>query len=158
MKTVAEQIAAMRTEHPGFQLRYEDARAAIWRGRLAPTAQRSYLVEVTYKTPIMGEMFTISQIQPRVRVLDPRLEKHPDYEEGPTPHVYWDQEALDYPVLCLFSLEGKEWGLDDLIAETTIYWAARWLYFYEGWLATKMWKGGGRHPGHPAEAKPLETV
>jgi hypothetical protein len=58
----------------------------------------------------------------------------------------------------LFSLEGREWGLDDLIAETTILWAARWLFFYEGWLATKKWKGGGRHPGRHSDGKRIEAV
>jgi len=32
------------------------------------------------------------------------------------------------------------------LAETTVPWAARYLYFYEGWLLTGKWSGGGRHP------------
>ncbi len=91
-------------------------------------------------------------------MLDPKLESHPDYEEGPIPQVYWDDQDLEHPVLCLFSLEGQEWNLDDLVAETTIYWAARWLYFYEGWLATKMWKGGGHHPHLVQGEKSLAAV
>ena len=158
MKTIAQQIAAMRADYPEFQLRHEDGRTAVWRGRLKPTRQRSYLIQVEYSTPIIGTMFTIGQVQPYVRVLDPKLERHPDYEEGPIPHVYRDSEDLDHPVLCLFSLEGKEWTLDDLISDTTILWAARWLYFYEGWLATKKWLGGGRHATQLKREMPLAAV
>jgi hypothetical protein len=25
-----------------------------------------------------------------------------------------------------------------------------WLYYYEVWLVTAIWLGGGEHPGHPA--------
>jgi hypothetical protein len=63
------------------------------------------------------------------------------------------------PYLCLFSPELREWDIDDLIADTTIFWAAEWLYFYEGWLVTKKWHGGGRHIGRAADGvKRLETV
>jgi hypothetical protein len=40
-----------------------------------------------------------------------------------------------------------------------MFWAVEWLYFYEGWLITKKWRGGGRHLA-PAQdgAKRIETV
>jgi hypothetical protein len=47
--------------------------------------------------------------------------------------------------LCLFDPEAEEWSHDDLIAFTTIPWAADWLACYEGWLASGRWYGGGRH-------------
>jgi len=40
---------------------------------------------------------------------------------------------------------------DDLIALTTVPWAADWLACYEGWLATGRWHGGGRHARTPEE-------
>jgi hypothetical protein len=61
------------------------------------------------------------------------------------------------PSLCLFSLSKREWTPDDLIAHTTVFWAWEWLLFYEGWLVTKKWKGGGRHPASNNDIK-HETV
>lgn len=86
------------------------------------------------------------QGQPRVRILDPRLELHWDYEEPPVPHVYRVDSSLDAAVLCLFDVEASEWTPDDIMAETTLRWTSIWLNFYEGWLVTKKWYGGGRHP------------
>jgi hypothetical protein len=44
--------------------------------------------------------------------------------------------------LCLYL--GEEWSrvnpLTDLVG-----WATEWLFFYEVWLATGMWLGGGLH-------------
>ena len=48
--------------------------------------------------------------------------------------------------LCLFDAYNREWTPSDLLAETTVPWSSRYLFFYEGWLATKSWRGGGRHP------------
>lgn len=31
-------------------------------------------------------------------------------------------------------------------------WTSLWLYFFEDWLATDEWKGGGKHP---AEDEPI---
>jgi hypothetical protein len=67
--------------------------------------------------------------------------------------------TLLYLTLCLFSPSLGEWDVNDLLAETTIFWANEWLYFYEGWLITKKWRGGGRHPSLTTDgAKQLETV
>jgi hypothetical protein len=144
---------ARRDLWPDFRTRSLGPYQGVWEGRITPY-NRSYLARVTYTTPIMAEMFTVGRVQPRVRILSPVLEQHHDYEEGPIPHVYWDDPK--HPALCLFSPEGREWGVDDLIAETTIFWTARWLGFYEGWLVTKKWRGGGRHPGK--DIKQLATV
>jgi hypothetical protein len=158
MKLIAAQIASMKARWPNFALVGHDTRAAVWEGELSPTSARAYTVRLSYFVPIMGERFTIGQVQPRVRVLAPLLEQHQGYEQGPLPHVYWDKDDPDRPFLCLFSPEGREWSIDDLIADTTIFWASRWLFFYEGWLATKKWKGGGRHSSQGKGAKQLASV
>jgi hypothetical protein len=82
----------------------------------------------------------------RIQVLSPLLERHPSYEEGPIPHVYVNRADQSLPYLCLFDPFNGEWTPSDLLAETTVPWAARYLYFYEGWLLTGKWSGGGRHP------------
>lgn len=144
MKTLDAQIEAMAKAHPDFKVVERDGQGAIWEGQLQPI-KRIYDVRVLYIAPLVIEQFTLRGVQPRVQVLNPVLERHHDYELGPIPHVYFSDKYPALPYLCLFDPEGREWTPEDLIADTTIPWAAGWLFFYEGWLLTKRWYGRGRH-------------
>ena len=158
MKSVEEQIRAMDFQWPGFQVIQQFERGAVWEGVLAPD-RREYSVRVRYRVPLAIENISLLDVQPRVRVISPNLERHPDYEEGPVPHVYRSTTNSSILYLCLFDPVEREWSCDDLIADTTMFWTAEWLYFYEGWLVTKKWRGGGRHIGPPADrVKKLEKV
>jgi len=143
--SIESQIAAMAKRWPGFEVIERSDRFAAWQGRLQPV-QRYFTVRIAYRVPLAIEAFTLLRIQPRVQVLDPVLERHADYEEGPIPHVYVNRDEPRLPYLCLFDAYNQEWTPEDLIAETTLPWSARYLFFYEGWLATRKWRGGGRHP------------
>jgi hypothetical protein len=88
-----------------------------------------------------------------VQVIDPVLERHPDYEEGPIPHIYPNKNARPLPYLCLFDPTTWEWDVGDLVARTTVFWTWEWLYFYDGWLVTKKWQGGGRHFTNPEDGE-----
>jgi hypothetical protein len=158
MKTLEEQIHAMSERWPGFRLvERADERSAEWQGILTPD-KREHLVRIRYRAPMLLENITTHDAQPRVQVLKALLERHPDYEEGPLPHVYGNRGQPELPYLCLFSSTNREWGTNDLIADTTVFWTAEWLYFYEGWLVTKRWQGGGQHIGRDGGAKTIETV
>jgi hypothetical protein len=159
MKTIEQQIRAMTVQWPGFRLVGQaDDGSAQWEGVLAPD-KREHLVRIRYRVPMVLENITLKDAQPRVQVVRPLLEWHLDYEEGPIPHVYASKADPDLPYLCLFSPSGREWDTADLISDTTVFWAAEWLYFYEGWLVTKKWRGGGRHIGRSTGGvKHLETV
>lgn len=78
---------------------------------------------------------------PKVTVLSPDLN---ELAKGRyLPHVY-----LTKPVcLCLHFPDYSEWTLDKSIAETIVPWAYLWLMYFEHWLATDEWQGGGKHPG-----------
>lgn len=158
MTSIDDQIRAMDFQWPGFKVVERDHDRVMWEGILAPD-KREHLVRVRHRVPMILEDITLHDAQPRVQVVKPLLERHDDYDEGPIPHAYVSELHPTMPYLCLFSPSGREWSIDDLIAHTTIFWAAEWLYFYEGWLVTRKWRGGGRHPPRPnAEAKRLETV
>ena len=60
------------------------------------------------------------------------------------PHNYGIDRKKREVELCLY--RGQEFTSRKLLAETIIPWAIEWLYFYEGWLATGKWLGGGEHP------------
>lgn len=70
---------------------------------------------------------------PRVTVVEPALTLAPGAAR--LPHVYPGNE------LCLF-MPG-EWQAGMLLTMTVIPWAAEWLYFYELWVLTGEWLGGG---------------
>lgn len=145
MKSIDEQIDAMAAFWPGFRVVDRASRTARWEGELAADKRR-FTVSISYRVPAVIEVWTILGVQPRVQVLSPELELHEDYEEGPLPHVYWNRDDLKRSFLCLFRPDIPQWTPEDLLANTTVHWASEWLYFYEGWLVTKKWFGGGWHP------------
>jgi hypothetical protein len=141
--TLPAQISAMAERYPAFRpLQKENS--CIWSGKVTPLL-KTYDLTIAYKVPQVPGIFEVRRAQPRVQVRAPVLEPHPEFEEGPIPHVYGYPLDPQYPVLCLFDPYAGEWSIDDLIAETTIPWAERWLVNYEYWLATGKWEGGGRH-------------
>jgi len=158
MTTIDEQIRAMKFRWPGCEVIERDENSVAWEGLLAPD-KRPHLVRVRHRIPMVLENITLRDAQPRVQVIRPLLERHYDYEEGPIPHVYVSDLHPTMPYLCLFIPSRREWSIHDLIAHTTIFWAVEWLYFYEAWLVTKKWRGGGYHLPRPDPgAKRLETV
>jgi hypothetical protein len=141
----------MRSRWRQFALAEQTADRAVWFGGLVGI-ERPYRVFVEYGLPLLGGDNARWRTFPLLRVLSPALEpRFSPVEEAPLPHVYFDEKDITLSPLCLFDPEANEWSHDDLIAETTIPWAADWLACYEGWLATGRWYGGGRHgrPQHP---------
>lgn len=123
--TPVQQLYYMQMSWPGFSVA-RCGRTLIWQGQLTPDQLGStYTIRVTYKLPI----------RPEVEVLAPKLQKLPD--QG-IPHRFSDGN------LCLH-LPG-EWHGGKIIAHTVLHWAAFWLYFYEAWLITEKWEGGGHEP------------
>jgi len=158
MKSLQQQIDAMAERWPEFKVTERSELGVTWNGILAPD-KRSHKVRIGHRIPHALANVNLHDSQPRVQIISPLLERHPDYHEGPIPHVYINDKNPELPYLCLFSPTSREWSLDDLIADTIVFWTAEWLYFYEGWLATKRWHGGGRHPNRqPSEPKTLETI
>lgn len=75
---------------------------------------------------------------PEVRVVSPPLISRSKDER--IPHMY-DQERL-----CLYTPVFREWSPAQPIATTILPWTALWLHYYEIWLATGEWIGGGHEP------------
>lgn len=58
------------------------------------------------------------------------------------PHTYKPVEGK--PSLCLWWQ--RDWNLGMAISDTFLPWAAEWFWFFEHWLVTGEWLGGGSHP------------
>lgn len=73
--------------------------------------------------------------RPKVWVEEPKLRRRKPEER--IPHTFAD----DCP--CLFHSDFRS---DLPLATTIVPWLCYWLFFYESWLVTGAWQGGGVHP------------
>jgi hypothetical protein len=94
---------------------------------------REYLIRIEYKRRDI----------PRVFVRDPDINALAGDRE--IPHVYKDPLHL-----CLYLPGSGEWDGTMRIDQTFVPWALVWLYYFEEWLSSNEWKGGGVHPGEEA--------
>lgn len=58
------------------------------------------------------------------------------------PHVYVQRPTR----LCLYLPRACEWAGHMRIDQTLVPWATLWLFYFEEWLLSDEWKGGGEHP------------
>jgi len=106
----------------------------VWRYRTSPTPlSREYAVRIEYR---QGNT-------PNVFIDEPDLATLAD--ERRLPHVY-EQKP---PRLCLYLPRTREWVSSMRIDQTVVPWTALWLFYFEEWLTSGDWKGGGEHPGKP---------
>ena len=103
-----------------------------WRYSTAPTPMsRSYCVRLNYR---LGG-------PPRVVIERPNLAMLSSGRR--LPHVY-DQQP---PRLCLYRPTTGEWVPSMRIDQTIVPWVVLWLFYFEEWLFSDVWKGGGVHAG-----------
>lgn len=125
-----EQRMWMMKLHPGFRCwlsKCKGRTVLVCRGQVQPTPiNSSYRVRIEYAIP--G--------RPRVWVEEPKLRRRTIEER--IPHTFAD----DCP--CLFR---SDYRSDIPLATTIVPWLYYWLFFYESWLVTGVWQGGGAHPG-----------
>jgi len=101
-------------------------------GELRPTwLSDNYTIELLYRIPD----------RPRVRVIRPTLRLLPGHSR--VKHTFKDNE------LCLYT-QG-DWRPDLPISSHMVPWISEWLSFYEDWLATGEWLGGGHEPNMTAK-------
>jgi len=58
------------------------------------------------------------------------------------PHVYSAKPVR----LCLYDPQTDEWSPTVSFTDTIVPWTYLWLDYFEEWLVSDVWKGGGRHP------------
>ena len=107
--------------------------------KLQPT---EYSIE--YKDKLIARQGSSSV---KVFVVNPRIDCHSRNRGKRVPHLYSDGS------LCLYYPPENEWDFRDCWATTIIPWVSLWLYYYEVWMDTGEWLGGGTH-GKP-KGKPI---
>ena len=58
------------------------------------------------------------------------------------PHLYQQKP----PKLCLYLPRTYEWQSWMRLDQSIVPWTALWLFYFEEWLSSNEWKGGGMHP------------
>jgi hypothetical protein len=106
------------------------AKGLTWDYRIRPTPlSRDYCIRIKYDRGAIPSVF----------VQDPDLVT---LAQGrPLPHVYHDPLCL-----CLYLPRANEWLPSMRIDQTFVPWTVAWLFYFEEWLASDEWKGGGEHP------------
>lgn len=103
-----------------------------WDFEVEPTPiARVYLARLSYR---LGR-------PPRVLIVRPDLGKLAKGRR--LPHVYRQEP----PTLCLYFPKTREWTADMRLVDTVVPWTYLWLLYFEDWLDTGIWRGGGVHPG-----------
>lgn len=129
--SLAVQLASLRAQNAHGVGRVQRSKLT-WQFDVQPTAvSRSYRLRLDYAL----------HESPEIVVLEPRLSALAG--DRRIPHLYDQVRGR----LCLYLPGTGEWHDRRLLADTMVPWAALWLLYFEEWLATDEWKGGGVHPG-----------
>ena len=78
---------------------------------------------------------------PEIFCLNPKLSALAGVRK--LPHVYSWTESIS---LCLFRRTSDAWNSRMILAKTAIPLTYAWLAFFEDWLFSGEWRGGGTHP------------
>ncbi|RQO36446.1 hypothetical protein DBR37_09050 [Herminiimonas sp. KBW02] len=135
MPTLAERAWELRQLHlPDSRVELRGGRELIFYFAVSPS-DYSRLYQCTLHIK-MGDPF------PWVVVRSPDL--HALTIDKIIPHIYpYEGKGTK---LCLWWPSGHEWNQQMKLRETYIAWTVEWLSYFEDWLATGIWEGGGKHP------------
>lgn len=119
---------------PGATHEFRSGRGLTYRMELSPSSA-SRLYECELHVPpglVLPEMF----------VRDPDLNILAGGKK--LPHVYpYKGKGIH---LCLWQPRYREWTWSMKLSETYVPWTIQWLFYFEDWLSTGEWAGGGEHP------------
>lgn len=118
---------------------------ATWEGTLTPIAQ-SYRIWIRYFPELQWDEVTLAHRYATVKVLDPLIAPDVRGTGELTPHVYRYRQPPHGPALCAWDPVDEPFNPTVYLADHVVPAVIRWLVFYEDWLDTGEWRGGGKHP------------
>lgn len=119
---------------PNTKLSFHGGRALTYRFQVAPS---------DYGRIYTCELFVTPDARcPDVHVLSPDLPTIAGTKN--LPHTY--STSRPGTKLCLWWPKRREWQPQMRLSETYIPWTVDWLWYFEDWLVTRDWSGGGEHP------------
>lgn len=133
-----EQRISLKAAFPESKCKI-DKNTLIWTAKIKPTAfSREYKVIVWFKL----------WKSPTVWVVGDELQ---NLDAVDFPHKYDIDPKKKIVEVCLY--RRKEFSSYKYLSKTIIPWTIEWLYYYEIWLATGEWCGGGEHPDNEQEKR-----
>lgn len=126
--TYSEQLAHLKSMYKDCKSSMDNS-GFVWTCSIKPTElSQTYTIKIIYH---------LNQL-PKCYVVNP---KPLALAEGATrlPHTYNSKKQQ----LCLFYPSLNEWNATMSISKTIVHWAVQWLFYYEIWLYTGVWNGGG---------------
>lgn len=129
--TIVRQLVALNRLAPQGE-NYSSSRDALdWRCWVRPTPLgNDYLLRIRYKLSHSPSAFIL---EPDLRALA---------GGNDLLHVYSQEKQC----ICLFLPWTNEWQSCFYLANTVYPWSLSWLLYFEDWLLTGKWNGGGVHP------------
>lgn len=129
--TAAQQFLNLRANPISCGTGHLHAGRLDWEFETSPSPlSRTYAMRLTFQ---QGDVPKIYVDKPDLTMLaEGRL----------IPHLYEQRPAR----LCLYLPRLYEWQSWMRLDRTIVPWSALWLFYFEDWLATGEWKGGGEHP------------
>jgi len=134
--SVAHQLLWLRTHHPEGRGTIKQGKLT-WRWVVQPTP-----ISLVYQARLEYSI----NLGPEVYIESPDLKLAA--QGKPLPHVYSEAKQK----LCLYLPGSGEWSPNKLLSQTLVHWTSLWLNYYEQWLFTGKWQGGGEHPQLNKEA------
>ena len=128
--TPIQQFSILRHEFPRSSGKVHCG-AMTWLGDFTPSAlSDTYRLKITYR---LGQPPKAYIVSPKPLLL----------AEGANrlPHTYNYSDRKQQ--LCLYLPRTGEWRPSMVIAQTIVHWAVQWMYYYEIWVTTGVWMGGG---------------
>lgn len=137
-----EHYHGLRTHYPdGKCIITSKNKKLVWEGMLKPSPfSREYKVRLEYEPPRA----------PRCFVIFPNLNQLSGGRK--IPHTYASSLPSKITQLCLYLPRERhpdkfaEWLPQYQLSETILPWASLWLFYFEQWLYSGEWAGGGAHP------------
>ncbi|WP_455586458.1 hypothetical protein [Bacteroides sp.] len=128
--TPIQQLGLLKHEFP-LSIGSVERGTMVWKCEFTPSVlSDTYMLKIVFSA---GNF-------PRTYIVSP---KPLPLAEGAKrlPHTYNYSNGKQQ--LCLFLPSANEWDSSMLISETIVHWAVQWMYFYEIWVSTGIWMGGG---------------
>lgn len=125
--TPVQQLGLLKTRYGGIGGPTRDG--IVWQGDFTPTPlSYTYRLKIEYQK---GNYPKVYIVNPKPLPLAAGASK--------LPHTYDSKKQR----ICLFKPDLWEWTSSMSIADTIVHWAVLWMFFYESWVCTGKWLGGG---------------
>lgn len=124
--------STLKRLYPNGVFLKETSQHIIWECDIIPTPlSQTYRIRIDYRANQRPCVYVVSP-KPLPRYVGARKLEH----------VYNTESQK----LCLYHPTFDTWNYSKPLVRTIIPWAAEWLMYYEIWLVTGEWEGGGIHP------------